>query len=514
MTAFPLFDAYVMVDWSAAAVPRRGKDSIWLYHLRREGGKLRRVALRNIGTRLEARDQLQAILAAELAARRSTLAGFDFPFGYPKGFAARLGLVPPTWRATWNFLAERIVDGPRNVNNRFDVAARLNKKISGGSAPFWGCPQAAAGSFLTMTHHRRHAVLGLAEHRLTDARLKGPQPVWKLAGTGSAGSQALMGIPVVRWLRDHPTLKHATRIWPFEIGLRPLSVAHRGRIVLTEIYPSLVPAPRRGGEVKDAAQVRAMARHFAALDEVGRLAPLFVGDPTLIADERGEIEREEGWILGVTGAPRRYAYLRNPDAIYRRSFALVRRETDLTRLPRDLHPLALRLAHAIGEPDIIRDLVWSNGAVAAGRTALAAGAPILVDAAMVAAGIITRRLPAQNRVQCFLGDRRVSALAGRFRTTRSAAAVELWRPYLEGSIVVIGNAPTALFHLLEMIAAGAPLPALVIGFPVGIVGAAEAKAALAENRFALPFIALSGRRGGSALAAAAVNALSGGESSS
>jgi precorrin-8X/cobalt-precorrin-8 methylmutase len=202
-----------------------------------------------------------------------------------------------------------------------------------------------------------------------------------------------------------------------------------------------------------------------------------------------------------------YDYLRDPDAIYRESFARIRAEADLSALPEELHLLALRLAHAAGDASILRDLAWSDGAAGAGRAALEAGAPILVDAAMVEAGIIQRRLPRKNKLLCMIADKRVPALAKRLGTTRSAAAVELWRPRLAGAIVAVGNAPTALFHLLEMIAAGAPKPALVLGFPVGFVGAAEAKAALAANTLGLPFIALAGRRGGSALAAAAVNAL-------
>jgi len=196
-------------------------------------------------------------------------------------------------------------------------------------------------------------------------------------------------------------------------------------------------------------------------------------------------------------------YLRDPAAIYRRSFALIRREIDLTRFPRDLRPVALRLVHTCGEPAILKDLVCSRGAAAIGRRALASGAEILADAAMVAAGITKRR------ARCSLNDKRVAGLAKRLKTTRSAAAVELWRPCLDGAVVAIGNAPTALFHLLEMIAAGAPRPALILGFPVGFVGAAEAKTALAQNPWGIPFIALKGRRGGSAFAAAAVNALLG-----
>lgn len=490
-------------------MPRLGKDSIWLCHLRREQGALRIVALENRPTRLDARERLLTLLGRELAAGNSVLAGFDFPFGYPEGLAQRLRLPAPAWRSLWQLLADRITDDAGNQNNRFVVAAELNERIAAGPAPFWGCPRAAQGAFLTMTHHRRHDALGLAEKRLADGRLAGPQPVWKLAGAGAAGSQALTGIPVLHWLRRQPALARRTCIWPFETGLQAPPRKRGGRIVLAEIYPSLVPSPRRNGEVKDRAQVRAITRHFAALDGEGQLASLFAGDPTLTPSERGAVEREESWILGVTGARRRQAYLRDPDAIYRRSFALIRRECDLSRLPPALRPLALRLVHTASDPALIADLVWSEGAVAAGRAALAAGAPLLVDAAMVAAGISRRRLPRRNRVLSFVADHRVPALARRLGTTRSAAAVELWRPHLAGAVVAIGNAPTALFHLLEVVAAGAARPALVLGFPVGFVGAAEAKAALADNRLGLDFIALSGRRGGSALAAAAVNALAG-----
>jgi precorrin-8X/cobalt-precorrin-8 methylmutase len=204
-----------------------------------------------------------------------------------------------------------------------------------------------------------------------------------------------------------------------------------------------------------------------------------------------------------------YHYLHDPAAIYARSFALIRAETDLSRLPPPLHGLALRLVHAVGDPSIVGDLVWSADAVPSGRAALAAGAPIMVDAEMVAHGITRDRLPAGNTVICTLGDPGVPALAAQLHTTRSAAAAELWRPHLAGAVVAIGNAPTALFHLLEMLEAGAPAPALVLGFPVGFVGAAEAKAALAANALGIAFVALTGRRGGSALAAAAVNALAG-----
>jgi precorrin-8X/cobalt-precorrin-8 methylmutase len=204
-----------------------------------------------------------------------------------------------------------------------------------------------------------------------------------------------------------------------------------------------------------------------------------------------------------------YDYLRDPAAIYKRSFALIREETDLSAVPPELHALALRLVHAVADPTLLPELRWSESAVAAGRAALAAGAPILVDAAMVAHGIIRRRFPAANELICTLDDPAVPGLAAKHRTTRSAAAIELWRPHLRGAVVAIGNAPTALFHLLEMLESGAEKPALILGFPVGFVGAAESKAALIDSKLGIPFIALAGRRGGSALAAASVNALAG-----
>jgi precorrin isomerase len=200
-------------------------------------------------------------------------------------------------------------------------------------------------------------------------------------------------------------------------------------------------------------------------------------------------------------------YLRDPDAIYRQSFATIRAEADLSRVPSDVAELAIRLIHTCGMVDLLDDLAWSADVVASGRAALRAGAPILVDAQMVGAGITARYLPKKNRVLCHLHDAAVPGLAQAIGTTRSAAAVDRWLPELEGAVVAIGNAPTALFRLLELIDAGAPRPAAVLAFPVGFVGAAESKAELAGNPRGLPFVTVRGRRGGSALAAAAVNAL-------
>jgi precorrin-8X/cobalt-precorrin-8 methylmutase len=200
-------------------------------------------------------------------------------------------------------------------------------------------------------------------------------------------------------------------------------------------------------------------------------------------------------------------YIRDGDEIYRRSFAIIRSEANLNQLSADLISVAVRLIHTCGMTDIITDLAASVNAVASGRAALIAGKPILCDSQMVAEGITRKRLPAENSVICTLHHPEVPALAKKVGNTRSAAAMEMWIPHMENAVIAIGNAPTALFRLLEMLDAGAPKPAVILGFPVGFVGAAESKAALAEDSRCVPFITIHGRRGGSAMAAAAVNAI-------
>jgi len=202
----------------------------------------------------------------------------------------------------------------------------------------------------------------------------------------------------------------------------------------------------------------------------------------------------------------RYSYLRDGAEIYRRSFATIRAEAELERFGAEEEPVAVRIIHACGLVEAAADLMFSNGAVQAARAALQAGAPIFCDSRMVAMGISRARLPAANPVICTLADPGVAELAARLGNTRSAAAMEFWRDRIGGAVVAIGNAPTALFHLLELLDEGCAAPAVVIGMPVGFVGAAEAKAALiADGR--VPCIVVCGRRGGSAMAAAAVNAL-------
>ena len=203
----------------------------------------------------------------------------------------------------------------------------------------------------------------------------------------------------------------------------------------------------------------------------------------------------------------RQAYLRDGAAIYQRSFAIIRAEADLSGFSAEEADVVVRMIHACGVVEAAANIVFGGNLVAAARGALAAGAPILCDAEMVAHGVTRARLPASNEVICTLNDARVAALAKQHATTRSAAAIELWGDRVSGAVVAIGNAPTALFHLLDIIDSGLPKPAAILGIPVGFVGAAESKAALAANSRGVPFLTVRGRMGGSAMTAAAVNAL-------
>ncbi|WP_156296892.1 precorrin-8X methylmutase [Mycobacterium paragordonae] len=213
----------------------------------------------------------------------------------------------------------------------------------------------------------------------------------------------------------------------------------------------------------------------------------------------------------LTRPTKRYDYVDDGAAIYAASFATIRREADLSAIPDDAEKLAVRMIHGTGQPDLVKDLVIHPNLVRIARAALRGGAPILCDAYMVATGVTASRLPAGNDVHCFLRDGNVRALAAEWQTTRAAAAVSLWEPYLEGAVIAIGNAPTALFHLLEMIIDGAPLPAAIVGCPVGFIGATESKEALIglarDHGIDIPFVTIRGRRGGSAITSSALNAL-------
>jgi precorrin-8X/cobalt-precorrin-8 methylmutase len=295
----PDFDAYLMVDWSAKNERAAGADSIWYSLVTRKSGDLVVESLENPATRSLAAAEIKGVLRDLVKRDQTVLVGFDFPYGYPTGFAKSLGLDDaPRWLAIWREIASRIVDRHDNRNNRFVVAADFNRRISGGPCPFWGCPTGCAGPTLSCT---KHGTGGLPEKRITDVGAM--QPIWKLFGAGAVGSQALCGIPYLLALRTDPVLEPVSRVWPFETGLGALpSRAHRDWLVLhAEIYPSLLPSTPLPNEVKDAVQVRTLARHFAQLDDGGRLAELFEGDSSLTAAEKERVEREESWTLGVGG---------------------------------------------------------------------------------------------------------------------------------------------------------------------------------------------------------------------
>jgi len=293
----PEFDSFLMVDWSAANKPTQGSNSIWLGLTEHQRNGCVLAKLENPPTRREATTRIIELASQTLRRGRRMLIGFDFPFGFPTGTAKRLGFSGLAWRNLWQTLEDRIVDGEDNQNNRFDVAEALNAKLSGEAFPFWGLVKEEKRTNLVRRGRRPHGPQDLAERRLCDIRVPSAQPIWKLAGVGSVGGQALTGIPRVWQIKKSPELAFEAQIWPFETGLRFDSTA---TIVLAEVYPSLVSPRQLKDRPKDAGQVAAIGRAFATLDLEGALAPLFGGDTELPNKIRRNIETEEAWILGVT----------------------------------------------------------------------------------------------------------------------------------------------------------------------------------------------------------------------
>ncbi len=287
-----------MVDWSAASKPTTGADSIWIGALRRNVRFQFGYEAFNPPTRKEAELLLDRLLADLARKGERALVGFDFPFGFPRGAGAAMKFVEPLWSSVLHFVTTELKDKADNSNTRFQVAARMNRAMTGEAFPFWGCPAKDEQSMLKSKRPREHGPGDLPEFRHTDLAVKGPQSPWKLYYQGSVGGQALTGLPVVQRLRV--ARGDRVRLWPFETGWKVLSLADLDGVdaVFCEIYPSLIAAKPAGAEPKDAAQVRALAEHFAALDEKERLAPLF-GPKKGQEAVAEEVEREEGWILGV-----------------------------------------------------------------------------------------------------------------------------------------------------------------------------------------------------------------------
>lgn len=512
------FDTHVVVDWSARSTPspvRPTGDAIW-WAVVRDGEAEAPVYVR---TRAEAIARLSTFLADEVSAGRRVLIGFDFPFGYPEGVAEHITGTAHAY-ALWDWISDRIADQPDNSNSRFDVAAEINAAYA-GVGPAWGRPATWDHPGVPATMKERVGTGHPPERRRADSRAPAAKTVWQLAYAGAVGSQVLVGLPAIKALREDPRLRDHLVIWPFDSGLR----CPEAQIVVAEVYPSLIQDAvheRRGhDEVLDAAQVRCLAAALAGLDADRGLHCLFAGADDLSRADRAAICDEEAWILGLgfeealrAALPRSAraragaTYIREPAEIYSCSFATVRKEANLARFPAELQEIAIRVIHACGMTDIADTLVFSPGVASAVRRALLQGRPILCDCGMVASGIIQRGLPRGVEVLTFIDDPRVAEAASALHTTRSAAAVSLWADRMEGAVVAIGNAPTALFHLLDMLDDGAGKPAAILAFPVGFVGAAESKAALARAKHGVPFLTLPGRRGGSAMASAAVNGAS------
>lgn len=294
-----LFSAYVIVDWSAAAKPTTGADSVWIGVLKRDVRFRLTFESFNPATRHEAEIKLAAILDDFKKRGERALVGFDFPLGFPRGFAKALSLPGEApWRSVWDQLNKMVKDKADNTNNRFGVGSEINRRLTGGPFPFWGCPPKDALTTLQPKRTREHGPDDLPEFRHADEAVKGAHSIWKLYYNGSVGGQAIVGVPAARRLKD--ARGDAARVWPFETGFKALTEADLDgvAIVIAEVNPAMVKATAAPGEVKDLAHVRALAEHFAKLDEAGKLAALFAA-PKAAPEVLEAAETEEGWILGA-----------------------------------------------------------------------------------------------------------------------------------------------------------------------------------------------------------------------
>jgi hypothetical protein len=296
-----LFNAYIIVDWSAASKPNTGADSVWIGVLKRDVRFRLAFEAFNPPTRAEAEKKLTAILDDLKKRNERALLGVDFPLGFPRGFASALKLPTETpWRAVWDQIDRMVKDKLDNTNNRFGVASEINRRLTGGPFPFWGCPPKDALTTLQPKRTREHGPGDLPELRHAEVAAKGASPIWKLYYNGSVGGQAILGIPVLRRLKL--ARGEAMKVWPFETGLKALDTPDLAgvELVAAEVYPALVKSVPAPGEVKDLAQVRASAEHFARLDEAGKLGALFGASKTAPPGVVQDAEREEGWILGAS----------------------------------------------------------------------------------------------------------------------------------------------------------------------------------------------------------------------
>jgi len=298
-----LFNAYVMVDWSAASSPKTGKDSIWIGVLKRDTRFRLAFEAFNPPTRQAAEAKLREVLADLRRRGERVLIGFDFPLGFPAGTAAALELKSPDWRGMWGFLASNVADKADNTNNRFAVAAKMNRLMTDEPRPFWGAPARDTQRWLAATKPATHAADLPPLFRRTELAAQGlgrtARSIWQILGNGTVGSQAIVGIPAVKRLADE--LGDRLAVWPFATGWKALTAEDvEGKDALAvEVDSSLQAAKLEPGEAPDRAQVRATAEHFARLDEAGKLGAQFAPPKTADPAEVTQVEQEEGWILGA-----------------------------------------------------------------------------------------------------------------------------------------------------------------------------------------------------------------------
>ena len=298
-----LFDAFIMVDWSASATPKTGKDSVWIGVIKRDIRFRPTFEAHNPATRAAAMTTLREVLADLRRKGERTLVGFDFPLGYPKGTAAKLGLAPADWSSQWKFLADNVVDKPTNLNNRFAVANKMNRLMTNAARPFWGCPAKDAQTWLASTKPEHGddlpPVFRRAERATQGKGKAGAKTVWQIFGNGTVGSQAIVGIPAVAALARE--MGDKAKAWPFQTGWKTLKPEDTAGLeaMFVEIYPALGEVRPEPGEILDRAQVRALCEHFLRLDEAGKLGDAFAPPPGLTPEDIAAVEQEEGWILGA-----------------------------------------------------------------------------------------------------------------------------------------------------------------------------------------------------------------------
>ena len=295
-----LFNAYMIVRWSAAAKPTTGADSVWIGVLKRDVRFRLAFEAHSAPTRAQGEALIASILDDRAKRRERTLIGFDFPLAFPHGLAAGLALpaATPPWRAVWDQLARMVKDKTDNTNNRFGVGSEINRRLTGGPFPFWGCPPRDTLTTLQPKRAREHGAGDVSEFRHVELANKSANPVWKLYYNGAVGPLAILGIPMARRLRD---AREAMRIWPFETGWKALTEADLAGVdvVAAEISTaSLKPTPLPG-EAKETALVRTLAEHFARLDEAGKLGALFAPPGKIFAGVLTDVQAQEGWALSA-----------------------------------------------------------------------------------------------------------------------------------------------------------------------------------------------------------------------